>query len=125
MRLAFVVWTFTAMLMLDNQVQAVKINSSFEHSLQPLADQTPVETMLAQTAAETGTEIISLILKPFISILEKVLLGKPSVNLSGSAAEMKNDGLHAKFKKSDAKVKVSKSATYGDAPVVYQFAEQA
>ena len=60
-----------------------------------------------------------MIIKPFISILEKVLLGKPSISLEGSAAEL--DGLHVKYKDSKAKVKVDHSATYGKAPVVYQF----
>mmetsp|Transcript_19520 Transcript_19520/g.26379 ORF Transcript_19520/g.26379 Transcript_19520/m.26379 type:complete len:85 (-) Transcript_19520:139-393(-) len=67
--------------------------------------------------AQTGTEIISIIIKPFIDLLEKVLLGKPSITLEGSAAEV-ND-LHVKYKPSEAKVKVSHSSDFGDAPVVY------
>ena len=70
---------------------------------------------LAQSGADA--EIISLIVKPFISILEKVLLGKPDVSLEGSAAE--KDGLHVKYKDSKAKVKVEHSATYGKAPKIY------
>ena len=111
-------------------MKAVKINSQNDSAIQSLSLSSLKEPTLAQSSSEaetetgTGTEIIGMILKPFISILEKVLLGKPSIELSGSAAKMDGD-LHVKFKPSEGKVKVDHSATYGDAPVVYQFAEQA
>ena len=75
---------------------------------------------MAQTEAEAGaeTEIIGVIVKPIVSILENILLGKPMVNCHGDAAEV-ND-LDVKYK--SIKTKVDVGGNHHGAPKVYHFA---
>ena len=75
---------------------------------------------MSQTGANAESQIIGLIVKPFISIFEKIFLGKPSVDLSGDAA--KESGVGVAFGSAKAKVKLNKKKpVLGRKPKAAQF----
>ena len=72
--------------------------------------------------ADSEAEIIDLIVKPVIGMLENLLLGKPILMCKGKGCK-KTDSITAKHPDSAAKVTFKSTKMFGKKPKIYQYAQ--
>ena len=76
---------------------------------------------MAEVKAEADTEIIGMIIKPVIGMLESLVGAKPILMVKGKGAT--KDDIAAKHPSSAAKVSIKSKRINGKKPKVYQYAQ--